>query len=176
MKRSALLAVLAVASLSACHTTTPDSPDTTEPSLATSASATASTPTEPASPTANRIDADQRIVAELVCEPLSAELLTRMKSDFGTPTRSVQVKVGAGNNPGESWWVVVLDSPADDAYQWGIRQFLTNAQNGEDHWQWIILPKAKDHTWESVQWDQQRLIRAESARIKAHQCLDNKMQ
>lgn len=117
------------------------------------------------------IQADEQIISEMVCEPLSDSLLERMKPDFGSPTRSVQVKVGEGNAAGQYWWVVIIDSPPDDAYRWGMRQFLTNAQNGDQYWQWIALSSEAEHTWEAVQWDHQRLIRAESARIKAQQCL-----
>ncbi len=119
------------------------------------------------------IQADEQIISEMVCEPLSDSLLERMKPDFGSPTRSVQVKVGEGNAAGQYWWVVIIDSPPDDAYRWGIREFLTNAQNGEGHWQWIVLPANEERRWKSVQWDQERLVRAESARTKAHQCLNS---
>lgn len=117
--------------------------------------------------------ADEQLVAKMTCEPLNESLLERMKTDFGAPTRSVQVKVGEGNKAGEYWWIVILDSPPDDAYQWGMREFLTNAQNGEGHWQWIVLPANEERRWKSVQWDQERLVRAESARTKAHQCLNS---
>lgn len=92
--------------------------------------------------------------------------------DFGTPTRSIQVEVGEGLTLGETWWVVILDSPADDAYQWAeLRRFLTNAPgvSGEGHW--IPVP-SKGDPWGSVEWDFERLVRAQSALVKAHECLD----
>lgn len=164
---------VALVCVTACQATPPPAPlETTGTSSPTHTVSVAPTGPESGQANTNAVHADEQIVSQLECEPLSDALLARMKTDFGTPTRSVQVKVGEGNQPGESWWVVVLDSPPDDAYQWGIRQFLTNAQNGDGHWQWIVLPEADGLTWQSVHWDQPRLVRAESARTKARRCLD----
>ncbi len=134
------------------------------------------TPSEPAvTPSPSEVEtipSDPELVATMECEPLSRDLLARMRMDFGTPTRSIQVEAGEGLTPGETWWVVILDSPADDAYQWlELRQFLTNAPGFSDEGQWIPVPSTGD-PWGSVKWDSERLIRAQSALIKAQECLD----
>ncbi len=134
------------------------------------------TPTEPAvtpSPSeVGTIPSDPELVATMECEPLSQNLLAKMRMDFGNPTASVQVEVGEGLTPGETWWVVILDSPADDAYQWEeLRRFLTNAPGISDEGQWIPVPSTGD-PWGSVEWDSERLMKAESALMKAHECLD----
>ena len=134
------------------------------------------TPSEPGvTPTRSEVEAippDPELVATMECEPLSRDLLARMRMDFGTPTKSIQVEVGEGLTPGETWWVVILDSPADDAYQWAeLRRFLTNAPGAPDESQWISVPSKSD-PWRSVEWDSERLTRAQSALIKAHECLD----
>lgn len=110
----------------------------------------------------------------LVCEPVSQNLLDAMRSQFGTPARAVQVEVGEGLEPGENWWIVVLDSPADDAYKWGIRAFLTNAPgvSSKDEWKWIIIDIDSDDPWRNVSWDGQRLARAQSALDVALDYLD----
>lgn len=115
---------------------------------------------------------DPAIVATMTCKPLSKELLDKMRFQFGTPTRSVQVEAGEGLDPGSRWWIVISDSPPDDAYPWGIRRFLTNAPGSmepEDTGRWIPLP-ASD-TWVNVSWDRARLTRAQSALVKAEGCL-----
>lgn len=87
------------------------------------------------------------------CDPLSSDLLDRVRFEFGTPTRSVQVEVGEGLTPGETWWVVVLDSPPDDSYQWGLRAFLTDAPGLEEGGTWIPVPLDDNNPWEYVSWD-----------------------
>ena len=92
------------------------------------------------------------------CEPLDDGLLEEMDIYFGTPTRAVQVEVGEGMQDGETWWVVVMDSPPDDSYQWGLRAFLTNAPGVEhvDQWVWIPIDLDSDDPWENVSWDTER--------------------
>ena len=59
---------------------------------------------------------DASIMQSMTCEPLDDGLLEEMDIYFGTPTRAVQVEVGEGMQDGETWWVVVMDSPPDDSY------------------------------------------------------------
>ena len=119
---------------------------------------------------AETIAPDEAIMATMECEPLSTDLLSKMRFEFGAPTRSVQVEVGEGLTPGEVWWVVVLDSPADDSYSWGIRRFLTNAPGGGGAWDWLAI-QPRD-PWANVLWDAQRLTRAQAALVKAERCLE----
>ncbi len=133
-------------------------------------------PTEPAvtpSPTeVETISPDAQMMAAMECEPLSQDLLARMRIDFGTPTRSVMVEVGEGLTPGETWWVVILDIPADDRKPWArLRRFLTNAPGVSGDGHWISVPSNGD-PWRSVAWDSERLVRAQSALTKARECLD----
>ena len=121
------------------------------------------------------VEPDEALVATMECEPVDAGLLAKVRSDFGTPTRSVQVEVGEGIEEGETWWIVVLDSPADDAYQWDrLRSFLTNApafanvSDPEVKGTWISL---LGKPWKRVDWDSERLVRAQSALTKAEGCL-----
>ena len=109
-------------------------------------------------------------MATMECENLDPALLDAMRIHFGTPTRSVQVRVGEGLNEGEIWWVVILDRQADDAYEWGISTFLTNAPGGRNFYTWISLDGAD--TWGSVEWEGERLVRGQSALEKARECLD----
>ena len=128
------------------------------------------TPVAPVRASAEAIPTDPDLVASMECEPLSTDLLSQMRFEFGTPTRSVQVEVGEGLTPGEVWWVVVLDSPADDSYSWGIRRFLTNAPGGGGAWDWLAI-QPRD-PWANVLWDAQRLTRAQAALVKAERCLE----
>lgn len=114
---------------------------------------------------------DPEIMATMECEPLSEELLDRMRIHFGTPDRSVQVEVGEGLTPGEIWWVVILDSSADDSYEWEeLRQFMTNAPGISADGRWI--PLGLSDPWSTVSWDSERLVRGQSALTKARECLD----
>ncbi|HHV20806.1 MAG TPA: hypothetical protein GXZ30_04610 [Propionibacterium sp.] len=112
-------------------------------------------------------DPDPAIMASMTCEPVDKDLLDELRSELGTPTRSIQVEVGEGLNPGEDWWLVILDSPADDSYAWGLRHFLTNAPGGGPLW----IPLPQEDPWMYVQWDAERLTRAQSALVKAQGCL-----
>lgn len=130
---------------------------------------TDSGPTAPAGE--ESIAPDPGIMATMECEPLSEDLRARMRIHFGTPERSVQVEVGEGLTPGEIWWVIVLDSPSDDSYQWVIpRRFLTNAPGVAEDDIWI--PLWLSDTWRPVKWDSERLVRGQSALTKALECLD----
>ena len=117
---------------------------------------------------------DASIMQSMSCEPLDDGLLEEMDIYFGTPTRAVQVEVGEGMQDGETWWVVVMDSPPDDSYQWGLRAFLTNVPGVEhvDQWVWIPIDLDSDDPWENVSWDTERLVRAQSALTVALEGLD----
>lgn len=118
------------------------------------------------------VPVDPELVASMDCEPLSAALLEKMRADFGRPNRAVQVKVGEGLNPGQVWWVVVLDSPADFSYEWEeLRPFLTTAPGVENLGKWINL--AGGDPWRNVKWDSERLVRGQSALTKAQNCLND---
>lgn len=115
---------------------------------------------------AETIAPDAAVLATMECEPVSRELLDRKRIDFGAPRRSVQVEVGEGLTPGETWWVVILDSPSDEAHKEGLRPFLTNAPGPGGADEWISLRGLK-----RVAWDSERLVRAQSALTKAEECL-----
>lgn len=111
---------------------------------------------------------DEAIMEEMTCQPVDGELLERVKLQLGTPSRTVQVEVGEGLNPDELWWLIVLDSPADDSYEWGLRAFLTNAPGlSEGVGTWIPIDYESTDPWVNVRWDTERLIRAQSALTKA---------
>lgn len=113
------------------------------------------------------VQADESIMASMVCEPVDSALLERMRMQLGCPRRAVQVEVGEGLVSGELWWVVVLDSPPDDSYEWGLRAFLTNAPGRSEGDTWIDVDFRSSDPWENVTWDAERLVRAQSALEKA---------
>lgn len=123
------------------------------------------------SPTYVPVVSDPALLETMECEPLSSKFLEAVKLDVGIPTRSVQVKVGKGSTAGEDWWVVVLDSPPDDSYEWGIRPFLTSAPGAPDFkGKWIVLED--EQPWRSVDWPEGKLVAGQSALEKAYDCLD----
>jgi len=130
--------------------------------VVTSRSTVSITTPPPSSPTA---------VPSIACQQVDKELLTMMKSQFGRPTSTAIVEVGPGNDPKETWWVVVMISPPDDAYQWGERAFLTNAPNHRDPdaWTWIVLEGSDP--WAAVNWDKSKLERGQVALAQAKACL-----
>ena len=120
------------------------------------------------------IAADPALIESLECEPVRADVLEGVRGTFGTPTRSVQVEVGQGVWPAQTWWVVVLDIPADVNGDWGVRPFLTNGPQmpeGEVQYgaRWIPL----DDTWSRVSWDAERLAVGKAALAKALGCMDD---
>lgn len=120
------------------------------------------------------ITADPAVIDSLECEPVRADVLEGMRGMFGTPTRSVQVEVGQGVWPAQTWWVVVLDLPADVNGEWGLRSFLTNGPQvpeGEGQYgaKWIPL----DDNWSRVSWDAERLAVGKAALAKALGCMDS---
>ena len=124
----------------------------------------ASLPPADATPSAQGADAES-------CQPVDTELLNLMKFSFGTPTATAMVKVGPGNDPNETWWIVSIVSPPDDAYKWGERNFLTNAptHRDPDTWTWIALEDSDP--WAGVKWDEAKLILARQALVQAKACL-----
>jgi len=123
-------------------------------------------------PSATVIHSDPAVMEKMACKALAPSLLKSMELTFGYPTRSVQVKVGEGLTPGEMWWVVILDSPPDDRYQWGIRPFLTNAPGLEHGGKGTWIELGETNPWESVSWPDEKLVTAQSALEKASKCLE----
>lgn len=123
---------------------------------------------------AETIAADPDLMDSLECEPVRADVLEGMRGTFGTPDRSVQVEVGQGVWPAQTWWVVVLDTPADVNGEWEeLRPFLKDGPQmpqGEGQYgaRWIPL----DETWSRVSWDAERLVVGKTALAKALSCLD----
>lgn len=122
---------------------------------------------------AEAIAVDPALMDSLECGPVRADVLEGMRGTFGTPTRSVQVEVGQGVWPAQTWWVVVLDTPADVNSEGGLRPFLTDgpqARPGDSQYgaRWIPL----DDAWSRVSWDAERLAVGKAALAKALGCLD----
>lgn len=117
---------------------------------------------------------DPDVMASMACEPVRPDVLECVRLMFGTPDRSVQVEVGEGVWPAETWWVVVLDTPPDETSDWEeLRPFLTNGPQvpeGKSQYgsRWIPL----DDSWSRVYWDAERLMLGKSALAKALACLD----
>lgn len=116
------------------------------------------------------IEPDKTLMKTMTCESLDPELLDEIKIRFGTPTQSIQVKVGEGLTEGEEWWLVVLDIPSDDYRDWGVRSFLTTAPGAlPSNSPWIEI---KEHDpWVSIKWSEEKLVTAQSAWNKALDCL-----
>lgn len=113
------------------------------------------------------VHTDESVMASMACEPVDSALLERMRIQLGYPRRAVQVEVGEGLTSGELWWVVVLDSPPDDSYDWGLRAFLTNAPGLSEGGTWIDVDFKSSDPWKNVTWDTERLARANAALEKA---------
>lgn len=72
--------------------------------------------------------------------------------------------------PGEEWWIVALELPADDSRDAGIRSFLTTEPGPPiPYVSWIEI--GGDDPWGPVEWSRKKLVVAESALTKAHECL-----
>lgn len=121
--------------------------------------------------TSTNVLADPSLMEKMSCEELAPSLLASMKLSYGTPTKSVQVEASEGLTPGEHWWVVAMDSPPDDAYQWGIRSFLTTAPGVEgEEGKWIEIDGPAP--WTNVLWPDDKLVVAQTAFEKARACLE----
>ncbi|WP_435299702.1 hypothetical protein [Timonella sp. A28] len=117
------------------------------------------------------VPSDPAIMSKMSCAPVDPALIERIKKDFGNPKRTVQVKVGEGLDPDEIWWVVVFDLPPFESFKGGFRAFLTTAPGLPADGKWISL-RGKD-TWRSVDWDDEKLVRGQSALSKGYECLEN---
>lgn len=116
------------------------------------------------------IKPDRSLMKKMSCDAFEPEAPEVIISDFGNYTRSTQVKVGEGLIPGEEWWIVALELPADDSRDAGIRSFLTTEPGPPiPYVSWIEI--GGDDPWASVEWSRKKLVVAESALTKAHECL-----
>lgn len=130
-----------------------------------------------------QVDPDPDLVATMECEPVEEGLLDGTAGDDGSGNvygpdfddvlRAVQVEVGEGNEPGSRWWVVVMDR-AGDAGDPRVHRLalLTNAPGlstpverrlEQFGGKAVYIPLPADDRWQSVDWDDAKLVRAASA-------------
>ncbi|WP_067778503.1 hypothetical protein [Actinomyces vulturis] len=117
--------------------------------------------------------ADPGIMASMECETdtLPEWTYEDISVYFGEPNKYVVVETGTGINPYETWWIVLLGYHTDDAAPEEQHAFLTNSIVSHSHKTWIALED--NHPWDSVNWNEEQLIRGHSALAKARECYQN---
>lgn len=122
------------------------------------------------------------LVASMTCEPVSES--TRAAHDRHLPIkeRAVQVLVGEGRESGSQWWIVT--SAADEhgpdksnAYGWGAVYLTDEPSLDSGSGSWINVSserRAPSGEWRptffNVDWDDARIVRGQSAVVKARAC------
>lgn len=118
------------------------------------------------------VEPDEEVMASMTCAPLDDAQLEKLRL-FGLFERGVTVEVLQEEN--ETWWVLVADSAGEDGDSWTRSAYLTNGLDqapAEERYRsgtWIELDERDP--WENVDWDEERLVRAQSALTLAEQTL-----
>lgn len=106
------------------------------------------------------VEPDEDVMASMTCVPLTQEQLESLALRFGIFDRGVSVDVTKKN--GVTWKVVALQQTAADGSPTRLA-YLTDATDlgwGEGE-TWIEL--RSDDPWRNVDWDEDLLVRAQSA-------------
>lgn len=109
------------------------------------------------------IEPDEDVMATMTCVPFDDAQLADL-SRFGVFDRAVSVAVGEKDDT--MWWVVAADQMRADGIGYARSAWLTDTPysqtaSTEEYGTWIEL--SSSDPWKNVDWDEERLVRAESA-------------
>ena len=118
---------------------------------------------EPEDEAAATVEPDDAIMATMTCVPFDDAQLKDMRA-FGVFGRAVSVEVG--EKEGVTWWLVAADHMNSDGvrftrYYWLTDSLEIKAIAAAIGGTWIEV-RGSDH-WYNVDWDEEWLVRAESA-------------
>lgn len=114
------------------------------------------------------VEPDEDVMASMTCVPLTQEQLESLTLRFGIFDRGVSVDVT--KKDGATWKVVALQQTAADGSPTRLA-YLTDATDlgWGDGETWIELKS--DDPWRNVDWDEDLLVRAQSALTLAKEYL-----
>lgn len=121
---------------------------------------------------AETIAPDEAIMATMECEPISDDTTDRIYRLHGEKwADAIQVEVGEGLEPGETWWIVAGDTGPSSS----IEAMVTSLPGGGSGYHYLGS-SVRGHgdewnRWDDVHWDAERLERGQSALAKALDCL-----
>lgn len=109
------------------------------------------------------VEPDDAIMATMTCVPFDDAQLKDMRA-FGVFGRAVSVEVG--EKEGVTWWLVAADHMNSDGVRFTRYYWLTDSLEIKGiaaaiGGTWIEV-RGSNH-WYNVDWDEERLVRAESA-------------
>jgi len=136
-------------------------------------------------------DASVDVESDFYCEPPTNDVVEHINSTLGfnwrtqTPGNATisdiaMVRVGAGNQPEEYWWIVALRNTNPDGRE-DNRTFLTNSPSGSqpsgETWiqVWphinIVGPNGERDGWGMVRWPEYRISVGQKAEVIALGCI-----
>lgn len=119
--------------------------------------------------------ASQSASDAMTCVPPTDDVMAWLKNPFPSLSEAdvSMVYVGAGNTPGDSWWVVAVWWKEEDSRQ--VRSFLTTAPHpdGPTGSKWIPLDGLTG-SWSGTSWTGERLAAGKAAQEKAFSCLPSR--
>lgn len=192
---TAFAAVLVTAVVASC-TASPDRDEdmtpvemtaaTPSPSSSTAVDANSTLDGPVVRASAETIAPDPELVAQMECDPLSAETAQYIPQEQRyrvAPVEPVQVLIGEGLEAGEMWWVVAFEREGQfviDGQRAANQAWITTQPGVEGQGKWLnisssqILPDGSvGSEWHNIHWDHDRLVRGQSALRRALDCLDN---
>lgn len=168
-----LLSIAVIASLVGCAPLVSEQESTAQSSLSDVAQESPTEPDEldednpadaekPEDEAPATVEPDDAIMATMTCVPFDDAQLKDMRA-FGVFGRAVSVEVG--EKEGVTWWLVAADHMNSDGVRFTRYYWLTDSLEIKGiaaiGGTWIEV-RGSDH-WYNVDWDEEWLVRAESA-------------